>query len=288
MLSSKWQRRQPPSRRHDHNGCPRSCGGILAFGCTSLYDEGMNPVITSPSNPMIKHIRGLHRQRGRRQAGLTLVEGPILFAQMAAADVEPQVILMLTDDDRTLALCEKHGWESVVVSGEALASAGDTVQPQSPVATIPIPEAAHIRGRDTLVLVDISDPGNTGTMIRSAAAFGWDVCVSGSTADPWSPKVLRAGAGSHFDAHLVASSDPVAEARDAGLEVVASVVAGGGQPDRNGSPIALMVGSEAHGLSVATTRLVDRTVTIPMNDSIESLNAGVAASVLMYVLTAAR
>jgi TrmH family RNA methyltransferase len=248
----------------------------------------MGPVITSTSNSLIKRIRGLHRQRGRRREGLTIVEGPILFGQMAGAGVTPEVILMLEDDDETLALCENRGWEPIAVSVEVLASAGDTVQPQSPVAAVPIPEAADIRWRDTLFLIDISDPGNTGTMIRSAAAFGWDVCISGSAADPWSPKVLRAGAGSHFDVHLAASSDPVAEARDAGLEVVASVVTGGGQPDRGNRPIALMIGSEAHGLSTGTAALADRALTIPMSGSVESLNAGVAASLLMYLLSVAR
>jgi TrmH family RNA methyltransferase len=248
----------------------------------------MDQVITSPSNPLIKRIRGLHRQRGRRRVGLTLVEGPILFAQMAAAGVTPEVILMLEDDVETLTLCEKHRWEPVAVSREVLALAGDTVQPQSPVAAIPIPDTANIRGHDTLILVDISDPGNVGTMIRSAAAFGWDVCISGSTADPWSPKVLRAGAGSHFDVHLVAASDPIAEAQKAELDVVASVVTGGGRPDRRGRSIALLIGSEAHGLSAATKALADRMVTIPMSDRVESLNAGVAASVLMYLLARAR
>ena len=248
----------------------------------------MNPVITAPSNPLIKSVRDLHRHRGRRRAGLTLVEGPTSFAQMAAAGVTPEVILRLEDDGETLALCEKHKWEPITVSREVLASAGDTVQPQSPVAAIPVPEAAAFRGHDTLILVDISDPGNAGTMIRSAAAFGWDVCISGSTADPWSPKVLRAGAGSHFDVRLVTTADPVGGARDVGLEVVASVVAGGRQPDRSVRPIALMIGSEAHGLSAITTALADRTVTIPMAESVESLNAGVAASVLMYLLAASR
>lgn len=248
----------------------------------------MDQVITSPSNPLIKRIRGLHRKRGRHRAGLTLLEGPILFAQMAAAGVTPAEILMLEDDGETLALCKAHGWEPVTVSREVFASAGDTVQPQSPVAAIPIPEAAQIRGHDTLVLVDVSDPGNTGTMIRSAAAFGWDVCISGSTADPWSPKVLRAGAGCHFDIHLAASSDPIVEARVAGLEIVTSVVAGGGLMDRSEQAIALMIGSEAHGLSATTAALADRTVTIPMGESVESLNAGVAASILMYVLAATR
>jgi TrmH family RNA methyltransferase len=244
----------------------------------------MATVITSVSNPLIKRIRTLHRSRGRRSAGLTLVEGPIVFSQMAAAGVIPETILAIEDDDATAALCRAHGWIPILVSREVLAAASDTLHPQSPVAAVPIPESGAIRERDTLLLMDISDPGNVGTMIRSAAAFGWDVCSSGTTADPWSPKVLRAGAGSHFGVHLVASSDPVDEARSLGLEIVASVVTGGDQIKRTDRPIALMIGSEAHGLFQEDVTAADRRATLSMDGGVESLNAGVAASILMYLL----
>lgn len=244
----------------------------------------MTTVITSVGNPLIKRTRSLHRSRGRRAAGLTLVEGPIVFPQMAATGVEPETILAIEDDDATAALCRTRGWTPTLVSREVLASASDTLHPKSPVAVIPIPNADAMRERDTLLLMNISDPGNVGTMIRCGVAFGWDVCRSGTTADPWSPKVLRAGAGSHFGAHLVASSDPIDEARSLGLEIVASVVTGGSEPTRSDQPIALMVGSEAHGLFQEDLVTADRRVTLSMEKGVESLNAGVAASILMYLL----
>ncbi len=213
-----------------------------------------------------------------------MLEGPIVFSQMAAMGVIPEMILTIEDDDRTTALCRVHGWTPSFVSHEVLAAASDTLHPQSPVVAIPIPEPGAMRERDTLLLMDISDPGNVGTMIRSAAAFGWDVCTSGTTADPWSPKVLRAGTGSHFDVHLVASSDPVDKAQSLGLEIVASVVSGGDQPTGADGPIALMVGSEAHGLFQEDVSAADRRVTLSMSEGVESLNAGVAASILMYLL----
>lgn len=226
----------------------------------------------------------MHRTRGRRDSGLTLVEGPTVFAQMAAAGVTPETILAVENDSATLELCRTQGWTAVVVPEEILTSASDTIQPQSPIASIAVPNTGPIRNHDTVILRDISDPGNVGTMIRSAAAFGWDVCVSGSTADPWSPKALRAGVGSHFDLHIASSVDPIADAHAVGLEILAAVVTGGGQVVRSDRSIALLVGSEAHGLPDKIATLADRLITLSMPGGVESLNAAVAASILMYAL----
>lgn len=248
----------------------------------------MDATITSFTNPLIKRIKRLHRGRGRREAGHTLVEGPAVFAEMVVAGVVPEAIIATMSDEATMDLCESRGWTPSLVTTEVLLSAGDAEHPQSPVAVIRIPDRVAIRGRDTLILDDIADPGNVGTMIRSAAAFGWDVCISGSTADPWSPKVVRAGVGSHFGMYISSSNDPMADAHDTGLELVATVVAGGGDPVRGDRRIALLIGSEAHGLSVEDTAKADRTVTLSMPGEAESLNAAVAASILMYVLTGDR
>ena len=245
----------------------------------------MEPTITSFSNPLIKKLKTLHRTRGRRDSGLTLVEGPTVFAQMAAAGVVPETVLVVENDSTTMELCRTRGWTAVVVPAEILTAASDTMHPQSPIAAIAIPDTGPMRSRDTLILMDISDPGNVGTMFRSAAAFGWDVSVSGATADPWSPKALRAGVGSHFDLHLSTSADPISEAHAAGLEILASVVKRGGQVVRSDRPIALLVGSEAHGLPDEIAELADRHITLAMPGGVESLNAAVAASVLMYALS---
>lgn len=245
----------------------------------------MDATITSFTNPLIKRIKRLHRGRGRCEAGHTLVEGPAVFSEMVAAGVVPEAIIATRSDEATIDLCESHGWTPSLVTTEVLLSAGDAEHPQSPVAVIRIPDRVAIRGRDTLILDDIADPGNVGTMIRSAAAFGWDVCISGSTADPWSPKVVRAGVGSHFGMYISSSIDPMADAHDMELELVATLVAGGGDPVREDRRIALLIGSEAHGLSEEDTAKADRTVTLSMPGEAESLNAAVAASILMYVLT---
>jgi TrmH family RNA methyltransferase len=245
----------------------------------------MNSTITSFSNPLVRRIKKLHRARGRREAGLTLVEGPTVFAHMVAAGVSPESIIVSESDGATIELCESHGWTPSFVTDEVLNAAGDAVHPQSPVVVIRLPDRTAIRNRDTLILCDIADPGNVGTLIRSAAAFGWDVCVSGTTADPWSPKVVRAGVGSHFGMHISSLEDPMTDAREIGLEVVATVASGAGAPVRAERRIGLLIGSEARGLSEEIILRADRTVTLSMPGEAESLNAAIAGSILMYVLT---
>lgn len=218
----------------------------------------------------------------------TLIEGPTIFAEALDAGMTLQSVLVERGDDRALQLCERYGHTPEIVTAEVLAAAGDTVHPQSPVAILPIPEPDRMHYRDTLVLRDISDPGNVGTMIRSAAAFAWDVCVTGDSAHPWNPKVVRSGAGAHFRVQLSFSMDPIGDARDLGLDVVASVVAGGGEPVGSDHPMALLIGSETSGLSTDDVERADRSVTLPMSGNTESLNAAVAAAILMYAMAGDR
>ena len=254
------------------------------FGCASPYDVAMAEIITSTGNPLIKTFKRLHRPRGRNEEMATIIEGPTVFAEALGAGAAVRSVLVEKGDDKALQLCEGFACTPLIVTAEVLAAAGDTVHPQSPVAILPIPEPDRMHYADTLVLRDVSDPGNVGTMIRSAAAFAWDVCVTGDSAHPWNPKVVRSGAGAHFNVHLSFSVDPIGDARDLGLDVVASVATGGCEPDRGEHPVALLVGSEAQGLTAEDRERSDRLVTIPMVSTTESLNAAVAASLLMYVL----
>jgi TrmH family RNA methyltransferase len=135
------------------------------------------------------------------------------------------------------------------------------------------------------VLWELSDPGNVGTLIRTAAAFTLDVITTPGTADVWSPKVLRAGAGGHFDVGLapVGSIDAL---KELGYRVIAAVARGGAWPDevQIRSPAALLIGNEAHGLPEEIVVAADIRVSIPMPGGIESFNAGVAGSLLAYTL----
>ncbi len=233
--------------------------------------------VTSTKNPVVNRVRKLHRARGRKVAGQVLVEGPSLVADARAAGLRP-MILVTEEPQRWTGSAELV----LAVDRRVLEACSTTATPQDPVAVIARPETVAA-GPRRLVAWGIADPGNLGTMIRTAAAVGVEVVVGGpGSADPWAPKVVRSGAGAHFTVAL----EEVAHFEDAlgGREGLALVVSGGTPPesDPDGS-WGLVVGSEAHGLPAEVVAAC-RAVTLPMPGGTESLNAAVAAAVALYSL----
>jgi len=245
----------------------------------------MTDVITSRANGRVRSVRELHQRKARVARSETIIEGPTVFGEFLDAGVVPSITLCTPQDTITIDRCAELGMDPVVVTQDVLGSVSDTRTPRSPVAVVPIRPPEQFRARNTLVLVDIQDPGNVGTMIRSAAALGWDVAVSGATAEAWSPKTVRSSAGVLVHVRIIQTSDPVKNAKAAGLATVATVVVGGAQPHPLADPVALLVGSEAHGLSADIVEQCDLATTITMPGGTESLNAAVAASIAMYAMT---
>jgi TrmH family RNA methyltransferase len=167
---------------------------------------------------------------------------------------------------------------SFEVSAEVMRHLAPTLHPRGPVAVMRIPPSGHM-ARACLVAYDLSDPGNLGTLIRSAAAFGMDVGVTAASADAWAPKTLRSGAGAHF-ATTIEQGVHVSDLRNRGFTIVAAVPRGGTDPGilRSVELPAILIGSEAHGLPDQLD--ADVKVTIPIR--VESLNAGVTAGILAY------
>ncbi|MEA3503004.1 MAG: RNA methyltransferase, partial [Actinomycetota bacterium] len=180
--------------------------------------------------------------------------------------------------------CGAAGSEVIETSGSVVEAIATTVETQDPVAVIEIPEPRALGVERVVVLVDIADPGNLGTLIRSAAALGWQVALLGG-ADPWSPKVLRSAAGAHFIQTPAQVAD-IAEVAARGLTMIATIVAGGRAPDdiESETPIALLIGNEAHGLPSEMVSACDLRMTIPMTGGTESLNAAVSGAIAMYAL----
>lgn len=208
-----------------------------------------------------------------------MLEGPHLVEEAVTAGEEVVEIYALAEDARSVEWAGQARAELLVVGEEALGRLSSTQNPQSPVAVLMIPMPSLDTSRSVLVAWQISDPGNLGTMIRTAAAFGLDVAVTGGSADPWSPKVLRSATGGHFQTAVVEI-----ENLD-GLEAikVATVMAGGRSPrSLPAGRLALLIGSEAHGLPEEALALADLRVTIPMSGRTESLNAAAAAAILAY------
>ena len=233
--------------------------------------------VRSVRNPRVVAAVRLHRARDRHATGLTLIEGPHVLDEALRAGVEVLTVFSLDGDDRSVESARGAGAASIVVTGDVLKRVSGTETPRGPVAVIRVPEPQAV-SRDC-VLADVSDPGNAGTIIRTAAAFGFDVGVG--AIDPWSPKVLRAGAGAHFRTRLVGTGTDA---------TIATVPSGGIAPARLGVELdpartwTVLIGSEAHGLASEVVERSSVAVTIPMPGGTESLNAAVSAAIVMYEL----
>jgi len=240
--------------------------------------------IESTSNERIKAVRRLHRGRERRRTNQTLIEGPNLVTAALEAGIVPRETYTV-QGGALVERCRVAGSTIVEVDAPVLEVISSTVEPQDPVGVISIPGNRTIDPRRTVVAVEIGDPGNLGTLIRSAGAFGWQIALIGG-ADPWSPKVMRASAGVQLS-HPATALESFGELRAVGLEPIATTVSGGIDPSSFdiSQPIALLIGNESHGLSAAMVEQCGASLTIPLTGGVESLNASVAATVVMYALS---
>ncbi len=244
----------------------------------------MEPV-RSHRNPRVVEAARLNRARDRRETGKTLIEGPHLLEEALAAGVVPEVVFALEGDEATAALVGRHGLNPIIIDRSALSRLAGTKTPRGPVAVIAVPTPRMRAVRGLLVAWGVGDPGNVGTLIRTAAAFEWDFGHTTGTADPWSPKVLRAGAGGHFRIG-VHGIDSVDELVASGYVPLATVVAGGLPPaDIPPGRYSVLVGEEASGLPAEVVAKAAIRVTIPMPGGIESLNAALAAGIIVYELS---
>jgi len=251
-------------------------------------------VLTSLKNPWVKTLRKLHQAKYRRQQQQFLVEGTHLVQEAIATQYPLQAVCA------TVAWQAQHPdlWQQLlagterqeIVSPEVLGAIATTQTPDGVVAIAPSrsPAIAPPRPSLGLALEDIQDPGNVGTLMRTAAAVGSDgIWVSQQSVDLTHPKVLRASAGQWFrvQKQVVPSlSAQLLTWREQGCQILATASAGA-EPywaiDLT-RPTVLVVGNEGAGLSAAAIAAADRTVAIPMMHGVESLNVGVAAAIILF------
>lgn len=273
-----------PDVRNPDSAPGSTAGGRVAYAA-AVDVVRCNPLrrpagpIVSTRNQLVREFTLLHDARGRRDAGLVLIEGPTLVAEAVAAGLTIEVVCTTVPD---------HWPDAVPVEGRVLERMSTTSTANEVVAIARRPaEPPDHHGRDLVVLVDVADPGNVGALIRSAAAFGFGVRLVGG-ADPWSPKALRAGAGGHFQTTLRSTTRVgLDELHSRGFVSVATVARGGAPAIPPGGHVALLIGSEAHGLPEDLTTPAMRRLTIPTT-GVESLNAAVAGSVAMYARASTR
>jgi RNA methyltransferase, TrmH family len=250
--------------------------------------------------PRVVAARRLQRRRDRDAAGLFLAEGPQAVREAAASSVVHEIFGTTPALDRFADLIDgarRGGARISPVTEEALDALAETVQPQGLVAvcgqhTVPLEEALTRGPRLVAVLAEIRDPGNAGTVLRTADAAGAGAVVfAGDAVDPYNGKCVRASAGSLFHLDVVREPDSAAvvkAAHEHGILVLAATGHGDADLDaladtgRLAAPTAWLFGSEAHGLPADLLALADARVRVPIYGGAESLNLAAAAAVCLY------
>jgi TrmH family RNA methyltransferase len=214
----------------------------------------------------------------------TLIEGPHLLEEALSLGADLDHVFAKESDAVTSRLAVRSGVPLHRVTDAAMARLSGTSSPRGPVAVLQIPDPTPPSGGSVLVAWGVSDPGNMGSLVRIAAGFGWALGHSPGASDPWAPKVVRSGAGGHFRT-TIWRIDHLTDLRPRRL--IASVPRGGVSPRHLevAGPVAVLVGDEGSGLPAEVVSACDDVVTIEMPGGTESLNAAVAAGILVYELT---
>ncbi|HLZ63381.1 MAG TPA: RNA methyltransferase [Ktedonosporobacter sp.] len=269
------------------------------------------PVITSPSNPRISKLQQLHTTRGRKKSGFFLMEGLHLLQALLDANLlpyevyyQPALLQRTPAGQAMLARLfntpEMSPHRLVEVSERVIEAISDVQTSQGVVSVLSLatfkPEQIHARRVEhvrpiLLILDDLADPGNMGTILRTAlAADVSQVLLTPNCVDYYSPKVVRAAAGAHValpvetDLSWASIAERVA-AHGAPAGRVLLAEASGSEIYYNldlTEPFALIIGNEAHGPSREAQALASLSITIPLANSVESLNAAMATGIILY------
>lgn len=253
-------------------------------------------VITSISNPQMKNLTLLQKKaKARKEQGLFVIEGLRMFEEAKEAGILDKVYS--SESFFQTKVSEQadyfNGLNYELVSNTVFKDVSDTMTPQGIIATVKVAEySLEDILKDTnafiLLLEDIRDPGNLGTIIRTAEGAGiTGIIVNKSCVDIYNPKVVRSTMGSIYRVPYYQAEDYIEvlqKVKVNGIEIFAAHL-NGKSYDIDGSFIgkcAFIIGNEANGLTAEVSDLADTLIRIPMYGKVESLNAAVAASILMY------
>lgn len=265
----------------------------------------MSPIISSKDNQYVKLVRGLARKKQRDAEGLFLAEGLTNIREALRSSIEPELLMAAAgieakpEAQELLALAESRGARLLWLSSELLAALSQTEASQGLLLVLRRPrltaadflEAA--KGRPIAVLDGLQDPGNVGTILRTAWAAGLGgVLLTGEAADAYAPKVVRAAMGALY--HLPHLALPEAEAWELVQELGCELVCADAQGTdfrrcrfAANRPPAWLLGREATGPSEFWRSRAARRVAIPMQAGVDSLNVAVAAGILFFAAAGA-
>lgn len=242
--------------------------------------------ITSRTNERVRRAKALSGAKERRETGLHLAEGEKLVLEALASGQRVRTLFIEEGFELPETAALSNGTELVSVSRSVLEVLSEAKTPQHTVAVVETPslEPPAVYPEGLVVLLDcVQDPGNVGTIIRTADALGAKAVLLGAgTADPFSVKTLRAsmGSGYHLPLYSADISDAIADLKKQGFTVICGHLAGSTELPPHGKKTALVIGNEGNGVSdaVAAECLLYR---LPMKGRAESLNAAVAAALLI-------
>jgi len=262
----------------------KSLSSINEAGILSKHDIiNIMEIIQSRDNKKIKEARKLLQKKYR--TAFYLIEGFHLLKE--ARNAQAEIIQVFVAESKLGEIKELDN--VIAVSDEVLKSLSDTESPQGVVAVVAQSEQLlDFTGEAYLILENIQDPGNVGTMVRTADAGGYDgVILIGDTADMYSPKVLRAMQGSHFHIPVITSKDKeiLNQAKQVGVELLATTLSANSvsyQEIKKPEKFALIMGNEGSGVSEYALSQADQRIHISMAGQAESLNVAVAAGILMF------
>lgn len=241
-------------------------------------------VINSKSNQRIVNTAKLKQKKYRDEQCLYLIEGFKMLDEAKLHNIEV-VESFVVEDKFDLIKNQKN---VSIVTNSVLDYLSDTVTPQGVVSIVKKPVPVFHENKNVLILDGISDPGNLGTLIRSACAFDYLNIYLINSADPYSGKVVRSTMSGIYEVSLFEADsyeNVFNEIKQKGYTIYAADMGGEDvELINNNNKVALIIGSEAHGINKEVYNFVDKTIKIPMKNNIESLNAAVSGSILMLKL----
>lgn len=247
-------------------------------------------MITSVHHDKVKYLRSLSDRKQRSAEGRIAIEGARLIDDALAANFTPDWVFcaprLLPRAQETLRRLQARHIEVFEVSDAVLKACSETETPQGLIGVIKQPQLLWPRQPHLIVIADrLRDPGNLGTLLRSSAAAGVSgVLLAPETVDAFNPKVVRGAMGAHFRLPIVAADWAAIADRVQGMDVYVA------EADESRSytsidwtrPSALIVGGESEGTSDTAAKLATMRISIPLAREVESLNAAVAASVILF------
>ena len=230
--------------------------------------------ISSKDNPLVKYLVRLYENKKERdESNKFIVEGYNLVSEAKKQGLLDKVFSIKEEDDYK---------DAIIVTKDIIKKITNTVTPEGIIAICNKKKDLNL-GNKVLYLDSLQDPGNIGTLLRSAVAFNFDTVVLDECVDLYNPKVIRASQGAIFYLNILSNS--LSELKSLGYKIIGTEMFGTALNNykSNDSKLVLILGNEGHGVRSEYLEFSDINLTIPMN-SIESLNVGVAGSILMYEL----